>query len=137
MLERSWPLISRVISNFHFRKRRKLAKSKRSVSAAELMRHTLIPTINLGRDRILLIPTISLGRDCVGPRYLRSSSTIFKALALLASVHIVEELLRNLFILNESVIFFKYSCPKTLLLLDIFFFMDFLASLVNGFCLFL
>ena len=57
MMQQSAPHNSLVISNFHLRKRPKFAKSNWSVSAIKFMCHTLIPTINFGRDQMLLIPT--------------------------------------------------------------------------------
>ena len=58
-VEQSSTHTSWVIINFNLRRRLKLAKSNGSVSAAELTRHTLTPTINFGRDRIWPIPNCS------------------------------------------------------------------------------
>ena len=54
----SW-VISWVISDSHVRKSSKFAKANCSVTAVKFMRHTLIPSINFRRDRMLLKATCS------------------------------------------------------------------------------
>ena len=46
-----------IVSIFHLKDGQNFANFFKSFLAAEFMRHTLIPIINVMRDRILLIPT--------------------------------------------------------------------------------
>ena len=64
-VQQSAPHILRVILNFHQKNDLKFSNSFSLPSAAEFMRHTLIPIINVMRDRILLIP-ISSGNELFG-----------------------------------------------------------------------